>query len=288
MHLAQKAVEAPTNHPEISSRKLADFECRFPYFDSHGRDRAPFWPFLRTMIFGHHPATPCSPGPFVLLLTDVTSKRLASPVCRNEKCGGDFCCVDFGGYCQGFSWTIFLGTPLSFLSLFFFLNSLFFLFFFCVFAFFSRDFRGSVGIKHTFFFVVFLSFFPKNREGQGFSPQKCGGGGGGKSSHVGERQSIAQKGVRASGGKMQLEWQKCFKNQCSRSRAVSRWVWTPFCVILWGWLNGDKSAKKSGGSEIKIREKFFPPKTQWARRDRLMSRGKNCRETIFVSHLSRN
>ena len=28
--------------------------------------------------------------------------------------------------------------------------------------------------------------------------------------------------------------------------------------------------------------------TQWARRDRLMSRGKNCREAIFVSHLSRN
>ena len=37
---------------------------------------------------------------------------------------------------------------------------------------------------------------------------------------------------------------------------------------------------------------FFPrdsPKfpTQWARRDTLMSRGKNCRETIFVSQLSR-
>ena len=30
------------------------------------------------------------------------------------------------------------------------------------------------------------------------------------------------------------------------------------------------------------------PLSQWARRDRLMSRGKNCRETIFVSHLSRN
>ena len=28
--------------------------------------------------------------------------------------------------------------------------------------------------------------------------------------------------------------------------------------------------------------------SQWARRDRLMSRGKNCRETIFVFHLSRN
>ena len=31
-----------------------------------------------------------------------------------------------------------------------------------------------------------------------------------------------------------------------------------------------------------------PFSAQWARRDRLMSRGKNCRETIFVSHLSRN
>ena len=28
--------------------------------------------------------------------------------------------------------------------------------------------------------------------------------------------------------------------------------------------------------------------SQWARRDRLMSRDKNCRETSFVSHLSRN
>ena len=28
--------------------------------------------------------------------------------------------------------------------------------------------------------------------------------------------------------------------------------------------------------------------TQWARRDILMSRGKNCRETVFVSQLSRN
>ena len=35
---------APRNHPEISSQKLADFECRFPY-DSYGKNRAPFWPF---------------------------------------------------------------------------------------------------------------------------------------------------------------------------------------------------------------------------------------------------
>ena len=30
---------------EISSQKLADFECRFTY-DSYGRGRVPFWPFL--------------------------------------------------------------------------------------------------------------------------------------------------------------------------------------------------------------------------------------------------
>ena len=30
---------------EKGFQKLADFECRFPY-DSYGRDRAPFWPFL--------------------------------------------------------------------------------------------------------------------------------------------------------------------------------------------------------------------------------------------------
>ena len=35
---------APGDHPETSSQKLANFECRFPY-DSYGRDRAPFCPF---------------------------------------------------------------------------------------------------------------------------------------------------------------------------------------------------------------------------------------------------
>ena len=29
---------------------------------------------------------------------------------------------------------------------------------------------------------------------------------------------------------------RCCKNQCSRSRAVNRSVWTPCCMILWGWL----------------------------------------------------
>ena len=27
-----------------------------------------------------------------------------------QKCAGDFCCVNFGGFCRGFSWRIFLGT----------------------------------------------------------------------------------------------------------------------------------------------------------------------------------
>ena len=27
-----------------------------------------------------------------------------------QKCVGDFCCIDFGGFCRGFSWRIFLGT----------------------------------------------------------------------------------------------------------------------------------------------------------------------------------
>ena len=43
--------EAPRNHPEISSQKLAEFECLF-----------------RRRILGQYPAAPCSPGPFVLLL----------------------------------------------------------------------------------------------------------------------------------------------------------------------------------------------------------------------------
>ena len=55
---------------------------------------------------------------------------------------------------------------------------------------------------------------------------------------LGERQSIAQKGVRAIDTRKftALKWLKCCKNQCSRSRAVSEWAWTPFCVILWRWL----------------------------------------------------
>ena len=58
---------APRNHPEISSQKLADFECRFPY-DSYGRTEHHFGPFLGEGLWGQYPAAPCSPGPFVLLV----------------------------------------------------------------------------------------------------------------------------------------------------------------------------------------------------------------------------
>ena len=43
---------APRNHPEISSQKVADCECRFLY-DSHGKNRAPLWPFLGEGLWGN-------------------------------------------------------------------------------------------------------------------------------------------------------------------------------------------------------------------------------------------
>ena len=42
-----------------------------------------------------------------------------------------------------------------------------------------------------------------------------------------------------------MKWLKCCNNQCSRSRAVSGWVWTPFFVILWGWLTTPPSAEQT-------------------------------------------
>ena len=59
---------------------------------------------------------------------------------------------------------------------------------------------------------------------------------------------------------------------------------------------------RSGGSVTGVTEKLFMCQmfmclfrsldskftTQWAKRDTLMSRGKNCRETIFISQLSRS
>ena len=57
---------APRNHPEVSSQKVADFECRFPY-DSYGKNRAPFGLFWEKG-FGAISGGPSSPGPFGLLL----------------------------------------------------------------------------------------------------------------------------------------------------------------------------------------------------------------------------
>ena len=50
------------------------------------------------------------------------------------------------------------------------------------------------------------------------------------------------------------KWVKCCKNQCSRSRAVSGWAWTPFCVILWRWLTlSSPKLLKDGYTVRKIR-----------------------------------
>ena len=49
---------------------------------------------------------------------DLPSKEQSALTCRVrifgpaplQRCVGDFCCANFGGFCRGFSWTIFLGT----------------------------------------------------------------------------------------------------------------------------------------------------------------------------------
>ena len=72
---------------EISSQKLADFECRFPY-DSYGRGRAPFWPFLGEGFSGA-----CSRGPLVYcwFLVGVRGSENSQNFLGGSKC-----------FCQGF------------------------------------------------------------------------------------------------------------------------------------------------------------------------------------------
>ena len=53
----------PRNHPEISSQKVADFECRFPY-DSYGKNSAP----LSTLCWGNIQQPLLLPAPLFLLL----------------------------------------------------------------------------------------------------------------------------------------------------------------------------------------------------------------------------
>ena len=65
---------SPPNHPEISSQKVADFECIFPY-DPYGRNRAAILTLFGRRVLGQYPAAPSSPGPFVLLLKNGKKKR---------------------------------------------------------------------------------------------------------------------------------------------------------------------------------------------------------------------
>ena len=60
----------PRNHPEVSSQKVADFQCRCPY-DSYGKNRALFWPLFGRRILNQYPAAPSSPGRFGLLASFV-------------------------------------------------------------------------------------------------------------------------------------------------------------------------------------------------------------------------
>ena len=86
-----------------------------------------------------------------------------------------------------------------------------------------------------------------------------------------------------------------------------RWIQEPFSRGRKPW-SAHFGGRLRGNRTESLREVNLPPREslrgppkpprgplswlylhyQWARRDRLMSRGKACRETIFVSHLSRN
>ena len=64
LHCVQRGRERKrpqSNHPEISSQKVADFERGRPY-DSYGKNRASFWPFLGEGFWGN--MMPISGGPF--------------------------------------------------------------------------------------------------------------------------------------------------------------------------------------------------------------------------------
>ena len=84
--------------------------------------------------------------------------------------GHIFCKYGGRGGSELFSSVICIAEPCPSFPCFFFWISLFFspcedfLVFSSVFPFFSRDFRGSVGIKNLFFLLVFPAFFLKNKE----------------------------------------------------------------------------------------------------------------------------
>ena len=60
---------APRDHPEISSQRLANFECGFPY-DSYGRDRASFWPLLGEGFWGNIRRALVLPAPLFFCWND--------------------------------------------------------------------------------------------------------------------------------------------------------------------------------------------------------------------------
>ena len=60
------------------------------------------------------PSAPCRalrpPGDKRTKLCACIGMIKLGPAPLEEKCVGEFCCINFGGFCWGFSWRIFLGT----------------------------------------------------------------------------------------------------------------------------------------------------------------------------------
>ena len=106
---------APTNHPEMSSRKLGDFECRYPY-DSYRRDRAPFWPFLGAGFWGNIRRPLVLPAPLFYCY----------PICpfpRISLCSRNHCFVCRGQKTMKMGEAFYLQLELSCLQLSFFAYS---------------------------------------------------------------------------------------------------------------------------------------------------------------------
>ena len=64
----------------------------------------------RGYVRQNHPFTK---PPFSLPVTNDSCIRCPNQILGPaplQKCVGDFCCINFGGFCRGFSWRIFLGT----------------------------------------------------------------------------------------------------------------------------------------------------------------------------------
>ena len=78
------------------------------FFVFLGVTLTPFAFLERCNFFAYSWQLPAYSGAFSL--TIVSGALTALGLAPLQKCVGDFCCINFGGFCQGLSWWIFLGT----------------------------------------------------------------------------------------------------------------------------------------------------------------------------------